>query len=97
MDGCQQTVNSEQLHSLDPDFISLNETHLSSDSLELDGFTWFGHNSTAHRRAVKASGGVGIFVKNTVFDHFFVNIMDKTYDGILCLHLNIEGHNILLS
>lgn len=74
------------LYSLEPDFICLNNNHLSSDSLELDGFTWLGHNRTAHRRVVKASDGVGIFLKTTVFDQYSVNIVDKVYDEILCLH-----------
>uniref|UniRef100_A0A3B3H959 ribonuclease H n=1 Tax=Oryzias latipes TaxID=8090 RepID=A0A3B3H959_ORYLA len=70
--------------SLEPDIISLNETHLSNLIPELDGFTWIGHNRIVHRKAVKASGGVGLFVKNTLLDSFSLRI-DKTYDGILSL------------
>lgn len=83
------------LKSLDPDFISLNETHLCSDTLDLDGFTWFGHNRIAHKRAVKASGGVGFLVKNAVLERYSVGIVDKTFDGIFCLRLCIESCNIL--
>lgn len=64
--------------SLNPDFISLNKMHLCRDVLDFDGFTWFGHNRTAHKRAVKPSGGVGFFMKNTVLEHYLVRIVDKT-------------------
>lgn len=74
------------LDSLNPHFISLNETHLAEDSLDINGFTWFGHKRVAHRNAVKASGGVGLCVKNTIFDQFVVNIVDKAHDGIICIY-----------
>lgn len=79
-------LRARLLLSLEPDIISLNETHLSTLTPELDGFTWIGHNRIAHKRAVKASGGVGIFVKNSFLDNFSIKIIDKTYDGILCVH-----------
>ena len=84
------------LKSLDPYFISLNETHLS-DSLELDGFIWFGHNRIAHRRAVKASGGVGICVKKTILDSFSVIILDKAYDGIIALRFEANYSFVIIS
>ena len=34
---------------------------------------------------------MGIFVKNSVLDHFTVNIVDKAYDGILCLRFEHRG------
>ena len=75
------------LKSLDPDFISLNETHLCRNTLDFDGFTWFGHNRIAHKRAVKPSGGVGFLIKNAVLEQYSVDIIDKTYEGIFCLRL----------
>lgn len=44
-----------------------------------------GHNRVMHKRAVKASGGAGVFVKNTILDSFSVRT-DKAYEGIPCLH-----------
>lgn len=88
------------LKSLDPDFISLNETHLCNDMLDFDGFTWFGHNRIAHKRAVKASGGVGFLVKNVVLERYSVSIVDKTFDGIFCLrfeHRESQYSFILIS
>lgn len=63
----------------------LNGTHLARSNIELYGYTWFGHNRAAHRKAVKASGGVGMFVINSVLDIFCVNIVDESSDGILGL------------
>ena len=88
------------LKSLDPDFISLNETHLCSDTLDLDGFTWFGHNRIAHKRAVKASGGVRFLIKNAVLERYSVGVVDKTFDGIFCLcfvHKELQYSFILIS
>lgn len=79
------TLRKLLLQSLEPDFISLNETHLSSDVIELDGYAWYGYQLTTHRRAVKASSGVGIFVNKSVFDQFCAKTVDKVYDGILSL------------
>ena len=78
------------LRSLAPDFISLNETHLSSPVIFFEGYTWFGHNRNIHVKAPRASGGVGIFVKNTVFEHFKVVIVDKSIDGVI--GLRFEHH-----
>ena len=74
------------LQSLEPDFISLNETHLKNDNvITLEGYTWFGQNRNMHIKAPKASGGVGIFVKDQLLQCFKVTIVDKAVDGILAL------------
>lgn len=44
-----------------------------------------GHNRVAHKKAVKASGGVGIFVKTAFLNYYIIKSIDKTFDGILCL------------
>ena len=49
-------LRAHVLLKLQPDIISLNETHLSDFTPELDGFTWIGHNRAVHKRALKASG-----------------------------------------
>lgn len=78
------SLRSLLLQSLDPDFISLNETHLkNADSIALEGYTWFGQNRNMHIKAPKASSGVGIFVKDQIFQYFKVTVADKAVDGIL--------------
>ncbi|CAC5381141.1 unnamed protein product [Mytilus coruscus] len=65
--------------------MSLCETHLTSqDKINVPGYTWFGFNrSKIHRKAPKASGGVGVLVKNWLFELFNVSVVDKSFDGIL--------------
>ena len=41
--------------------------------------------------APKPSGGVGILVQNWLTDHFEINMIDKTYDGIL--GIKFKNHN----
>ena len=63
------------------------ETHLPGNkTVELNGYTWLGLNRThIHRNAPKASGGVGILVKQHLNDMFNIEIVDKSYDGILAV------------
>ena len=67
----------------------LTETHLTGDNvLNVTGYTWYGHNRTLrHVNAVKGSGGVGILVKNKLFDTFNITYINKSVDGILTLQL----------
>ena len=73
------------LYSLNHDVYCLTETHLKQDTnIELNGYCWFGHNrSIIHIRARKGSGGTGVFVKNSLLDTFYVDVVDKSIDGIL--------------
>ena len=65
----------------------VNETHLTGNlSIEIEGFTWIGHNRTnIHRKAKKGSGGVGIFVSNSLLVSYKYEIIDKSQDGIICV------------
>ena len=69
------------------DVICLSETHLTgSNEITIEGFKWFGYNrQSVHLRAPKGSGGVGIFVKDTVLENFNVHVVDKCYEGIIAL------------
>ena len=69
----------------DSDVISLNETHLIGDKkLDIEGYVWEGHNrSKQHARARKGFGGVGIFVKDTMYENYTVSIEYKDYDDML--------------
>ena len=56
--------------------------------LDYDGFTWFGKNRLDLKRTAKSgSGGVGIFIKNSILDEFQVDIVDSNFDGILALKI----------
>ena len=69
------------------------ETHLKAqDNIFMAGYRWFGFNRTEiHINAPKASGGVGIFVKDLIFKIFNVSVIDKSVDGIL--GLKFESRN----
>ena len=49
-------------------------------------YTWYGFNRQIRNiKSTKGSGGVGIFVKNTLLETFTVSIVDQSVDGILFL------------
>ena len=75
------------IQSANCDITCISETHLQqNDTLAVDGFRWYGHNRhSTHHKAPKGSGGVGIFVKDSVFDRYKVRVVDKTIDGIIGL------------
>ena len=64
---------------LDCAILTFNETHLKDEeNVSLPGYTWFGQNrSQLQVRARKASGGVGILVRNSLFKTYNGNIIDK--------------------
>jgi hypothetical protein len=78
------------LMKLKPEIISISETFKrNNDLIELDGYTWKGFNRTAlHKRAKRGSGGIGLFIKNNLFDNWDVNVINKSYDGIMVTQLS---------
>ena len=62
------------------DVVGLTETHLlGGNSLRLPGYQWFGHNMTnIHRKVKKGYGGVGLLVRNELFDCFNVSVSRMT-------------------
>ena len=75
------------------DIICISETLLHIDNvIHISGYRWFGFNrSDIHVNAPKPSGGVGILVQNWLTDHFEINVIDKTCDGIL--GIKFKNHN----
>ena len=67
------------------DIICVTETHLTGvQKLELEGYTWEGNNrSKQHIRARKGFGGVGIFIKNSLYAKYQVNVEFKDYDDMI--------------
>ena len=72
----------------DADIICLAETHLQRDeSITLEGYTWFGHNRLKiHRNAIRGSGGVGILIKNSIFESYSVAVVNQDYEDISLIH-----------
>ena len=77
------------LKTTDSEIILVQETHLANNTdnqPSLDGYKWYGHCRTVrHVNSNLAHGGIGIFVKDSLFEHFIVSVLDNSYDGILCL------------
>ena len=88
------------LRTLEHDIYCLTETHLKhNDNITLPGYTWFGYNRTfVHVRARKGSGGTGILVKNSLFNVFDINVIDKTFDGIIGIRIvdKISEHSFVI-
>ena len=74
-------------NALESDIICVCETHLSGkDVISIEGYSWYGFNrQDIHYNAPKSSGGVGILVKTCICESFNVEIVDRSFDGILAL------------
>ena len=75
------------IKQIDADIYSINETHLNqNDCIEVESYKWIGFNRCSiHKDAPKASGGIGILIKNSVVDEYLIESIDKSYDGILAI------------
>ena len=69
----------------DLDLVGICETFLcNKDGIEIDGYKWLGHNRQhISKRAVRGSGGVGLLIKDSMFNHFSIDIVDKQHEDIL--------------
>ena len=71
----------------------------NSQTINLEGYRFYAHNRQhTHVNAPKGSGGVGIFVRNCLFDDFEISVVDRSYDGILGLLLKSKqtDHEIVI-
>ena len=82
-------LRREILLGLNADIICLSETHLiGEETIFVDKYTWYSHNRPRkHINIHKGSGGVGVFIKNALFEEIDINIVDKSFDGILGIQL----------
>ncbi|CAC5416256.1 unnamed protein product [Mytilus coruscus] len=82
--GVKEEVNA--------DIFSIRETHLKEiDEIEVDGYTWKGFNRQyIHMNAPKASGGVGLSIKNWIFEKYKYETIDITRDGVICGNIPVS-------
>ena len=75
----------ELIKQVDADIVSINETHFKdNDVVQMDGYVWRGYNrGFIHRNAPKASGGVGLLIKQWIFEEFDYETLDMSFEGIL--------------
>ena len=83
-DSANSSIREKSLLSLDLDIIGIAETHLQdSDILKLVGYVWLGHNRVnTHIKVKKGSGGVGIFINQTLLQIYNVTVINNGYEGI---------------
>ena len=75
----------------DCDLLGINETweRDDNDKISIEGYHWISHRrQNLNKRARTGSGGVGIFIANHLYQQYDINIIDKTYAGILAISLS---------
>ena len=82
---------------INSDIIGILETHLDNNNQNqpsLDGYRWFGHcRNIRHIRSNLTYGGIGIFIREALFQSYDIKILDKSYEGILSLLLKDKVSN----
>ena len=83
------SFKSKILKGIKADIICVNETHLLPRAkVELEGFNANLHNRTkVNENAKRGYGGVGIFIKNTLYDNFSIEVIDDEKEDILGIKL----------
>ena len=77
------------LNHLELDVLVVCESKLlDAKVLNIEGYKWIGKNRLSIKRTAKSgSGGVGVFIKESVYREFYVTIIEVNYEGILVLKL----------
>ena len=83
------TLREHIVSETNQDVFCITESHLVRDNvITVEGFKWFGNNRQGlHQRAPKGSGGVGIFIRNSLLTEYICRVVDNSYNGILGLQL----------
>ena len=78
------------LEFLGLDIIGVAETKLRhDDKIVLHGYQFFGQNrKNTHVRARSGSGGIGLFVKDSIIQQYDVRILDSSIEGSLWVQLS---------
>ena len=75
------------LYELNGDIIGIQETHLSDNKNSqpnLEGYNWIGHcREKRHIKSKRTHGGVGVFIKKSLYEIYNISIIDNSYEGIL--------------
>ena len=75
--------------SVDVKIIGVAETQLNNnDCIEVNNYIWIGHNRKLRKKkAMWASGGVGVLVHKDLVDICSIEILVKSHQGILWIKL----------
>ena len=80
------------IKKLNPDIVFVIETKLKyGQELVLNEYTWYGLNRRKQLRTAKCgSGGVGMFIKNTILRDWEFQELDREVDGLYLVSLVIR-------
>ena len=77
-----------------PDIICVVETHLRDEDESIEGFNFIGLNrKLTNNKALRSSGGIGIFFKQSLNDIFNIDICHQFRDNVLGIKLTSKFEN----
>ena len=84
---------------MEPNIICLIETHLlEGNNIKVEGYSWYGQNrKLKHIQAERDTGGIGILVKNSLYEDFNISIIDKQYERILAMNFEHKISHVNIS
>ena len=90
-DSC--LLRSRIISNIAADFVAISETHLKGDEkIDIPGYFCITNNRVLRNlRAKRNSGGVCLLVKETVKSTLVIDVIDKSYDGILAVKCNSKN------
>ena len=85
-------LRKQLLEHVKPDIIFIIESKLKGeDVIHFPGYKWYGLNRKNQLKSSKCgSGGVGIFIKNTLFNKWNFREIDSSVDGLFVTSLYNE-------
>ena len=76
------------------DIIGIVETKLTNNNeISLHGYKWLGHNRTNLRQNDNGSGGVGLFIKDYLYEIYDISIFDKNFRDVLIVQFKDKKSN----
>ena len=75
------------IYDTNADIVALNETHQGpTDNFSVIQYKWFSHPRLRKRSNLnRYFGGVGILVKQSLFNEYKITVVDKSHQDILVL------------
>jgi hypothetical protein len=90
----------DMIQFLNMDMVAIAESHFRKNSglaNYFPGYRWMGNNrKTIHVKARSGSGGVGLLVKNELYDDFKISILDDSEEDILWVKLTARKSDFVI-
>ena len=90
---CNSNLRQNVLKYVEPDVIIIVETKLKhAETINLDGFKWYGFNRKSQLKTAKCgSGGVGFFISYKLLEYMEVTVIDINIDGLYIISLESKS------